>query len=180
MNYIVLDLEATCKEDKSNFKNEIIEIGAVKLNADFEVVGTYSKFVRPVLNPKLTDFCKELTTIEQNDVDAAQTFPTVIKDFKDWVGVGKEDYMLCSWGFYDKKQFQEDCRLHKLSDSWTNKHISLKHQFAEIMGVKPCGMSKALRILNIKLDGTHHRGIDDAKNISKIFRAKDLKDKWKF
>jgi inhibitor of KinA sporulation pathway (predicted exonuclease) len=32
-------------------------------------------------------------------------------------------------------------------------------------------MGKALNILKLPLEGTHHRGIDDAKNISKIFKA---------
>ena len=31
------------------------------------------------------------------------------------------------------------------------------------------GMKGALRNENIKLEGTHHRGIDDARNIAKIF-----------
>lgn len=32
-------------------------------------------------------------------------------------------------------------------------------------------MSEALQILNIPLEGTHHRGVDDAKNIAKILRT---------
>ena len=32
-------------------------------------------------------------------------------------------------------------------------------------------MKKALGKLNLPLEGTHHRGIDDAKNIAKIFRV---------
>jgi inhibitor of KinA sporulation pathway (predicted exonuclease) len=32
-------------------------------------------------------------------------------------------------------------------------------------------MEKALNILKLPLDGTHHRGIDDAKNIAKIFKT---------
>jgi inhibitor of KinA sporulation pathway (predicted exonuclease) len=39
-------------------------------------------------------------------------------------------------------------------------------------------MEKALNKLNIPLEGTHHRGIDDAKNIAKIFLM--YKDKWVF
>ena len=31
------------------------------------------------------------------------------------------------------------------------------------------GMKNALEFDKLKLDGTHHRGIDDAKNIAKIF-----------
>lgn len=31
------------------------------------------------------------------------------------------------------------------------------------------GMERALSMLELPLEGTHHRGIDDAKNIAKIF-----------
>lgn len=34
---------------------------------------------------------------------------------------------------------------------------------------KGIGMERALKMLDLPLDGTHHRGIDDAKNIAKIF-----------
>jgi inhibitor of KinA sporulation pathway (predicted exonuclease) len=30
------------------------------------------------------------------------------------------------------------------------------------------GMSGALRLMNIPLEGIHHRGVDDARNIAKI------------
>ena len=37
-------------------------------------------------------------------------------------------------------------------------------------------MGGALKLEGFKLDGTHHRAIDDAKNISKIFLTN--LDKW--
>jgi 3'-5' exoribonuclease 1 len=38
-------------------------------------------------------------------------------------------------------------------------------------------MGGALKKERLELDGTHHRGIDDARNISKIFKANF--SKWK-
>ena len=70
MNYIVLDLEATCKENDRSFPNETIEIGAVKLDSDFNIISTYNKFIKPKLNPVLTQFCKDLTSITQADIDS--------------------------------------------------------------------------------------------------------------
>ena len=172
MNYIIVDLEATCEKNKKDFVNEVIEIGAVKIIGKESpmIVDTFCSFVKPIVNPVLTNFCKELTTITQDDVDNANKFPVVIEDFKKWAGVGEEDYLICSWGFYDKKQFIQDCKLHGLDKKWIEKrHISLKHQHSEILGSRPMGMAKALRKAGIKLEGTHHRGIDDARNISKIF-----------
>ena len=170
MNYIILDLEATCWRDRSlNNQNEIIEIGAVKINEKREKVDEFCSFIQPKLNPILSEFCTELTTIEQNDIDQTDGFEAVITNFWNWINL-EEDYLLCSWGFYDRSQFKKDCELHGMRTDWLKPHISLKHQYAEIKHLRrPMGMGGALRKENIPLEGTHHRGIDDARNISKIF-----------
>ncbi|WP_394747519.1 exonuclease domain-containing protein [Spongiimicrobium salis] len=170
MNYIILDLEATCWKEKSIAKqSEIIEIGALKIDASGKSMGEFNAFVKPKLNPFLSDFCKALTSITQLQVDHASSFPMVCSDFLRWIGT-KEEYLLCSWGFYDKKQFQSDCKLHTLDANWTHAHISLKHQYAKMNNLRrPLGMGGALQREQLTLEGTHHRDIDDARNISKIF-----------
>lgn len=167
MNYIVLDLEATCAEDKS-VEHEIIEIGAVKVNEQGEVVDEFSEFVKPVQNPTLTDFCTQLTSITQEQVDDARLFPDVLASFQEWIGT--EEYVLCSWGFYDKKQLIKDCERNNLATKWLNRHISVKHQYAEMKKLKRgLGVPKALEREGLTFEGIHHRGIDDARNIARIF-----------
>ena len=168
MNYIIFDLEATCWEKRSSGQqNEIIEIGALKFNEKGEKLDEFCAFIRPKLNPILSPFCISLTKIQQSDVDEAASFPQVIEDFKNWIG---EDYLLCSWGLYDRNQLKFDCKIHERDSSWVEKHISLKHQHPEVRGIgKRMGMKRALEIEGFELEGTHHRGIDDARNISKIF-----------
>lgn len=177
MNYVVFDLEATCEEGKRDFPNETIEIGAQLYNEKLELVSEFNEFIRPILNPELTDFCKKLTSITQEQVDGADTFPDVYSRFQKWAG---RSYILCSWGHYDKHQLQRDCQLHKLSDVWCSRHISLKHQFMKNhgQGKRKAGMFHALKYFGLELDGTHHRGIDDARNIGKIF-VRDFEN-WKF
>lgn len=170
MKYIIVDLEATCWAQKDhNQKNEIIEIGAVCIKDAQQTESQFSEFVKPILNPVLSEFCTGLTTITQKQVDAADTFPQVLKRFQSWIGTD-EEYLLCSWGFYDRSQFAADCHLHGLPTDWLKKHISLKHQYAGIRKLaRPVGMGQALRMEKLSLTGTHHRGIDDALNIAKIF-----------
>ena len=54
-------------------------------------------------------------------------------------------------------------------ESILDQHINLKAVFAKMRKMKQCGMKAALQMLEIPLDGFHHRGIDDARNIAKIF-----------
>lgn len=172
--YILFDLEATCWEQKNEETKEIIEIGAVKLNESMEIADTFSEFVKPAINPELTEFCKTLTSIKQEDIDGAKTFNDVIKDFERWILSSSEDVELISWGYYDKNQIIEESALKNYSGDiiklLEDRHMSLKHEFARVRKERTCGMAKALRKLNMTLDGTHHRGIDDAKNIAKIFQ----------
>lgn len=179
MIFIIVDLEATCWEDRSHKPNEIIEIGAVCIGEEGEHLGEFNLFVKPVIHPVLSPFCIQLTSITQKMVDGAFSFPKVLQQFQEWIHSFQDSYTLCSWGFYDKVQFKDDCELHQLDTNWIKPHISLKHQYAEIRNLrKPIGMKEALRREGLSLQGTHHRGIDDARNIAKIFVL--YLDFWKY
>lgn len=171
MNYIILDLEATCWQERGlKQKSEIIEIGALRVNKEQGVDGSFAEFVRPFVHPQLSPFCQQLTTITQEQVDGAAPFPEVIARFQEWMPLS-EPYVLCSWGSYDRQQLSQDCQLHGLPTDWLQSHISLKHQHATIRELRrPMGMVGALQLEGISLEGTHHRGIDDARNITRIFQ----------
>jgi inhibitor of KinA sporulation pathway (predicted exonuclease) len=169
MRYVIVDLEATCWEKGTTpARMEIIEIGAILLaSATGPASREFAEFVRPVAEPTLSDFCIQLTSIRQEEVDAAGDFKTVLPRFLDWLG--SEPFTLCSWGAYDLNQFKTDCARHDLPlPAAFERHINLKQEFAVLKGVKPCGMKHALRLLGLPLEGQHHRAIDDARNIAKI------------
>jgi 3'-5' exoribonuclease 1 len=169
MRYIVVDVEATCWENIRDFgRMEIIEIGAVELpKADSAPTRDFSRFIRPVAEPQLSEFCCRLTTIRQRDVDQADIFSAVFLEFLEWIS--HEPFVLCSWGGYDLSQFRIDCDRHgmKLPQSF-ERHINLKKEFARLQGVKVCGMARALAHAGLPLHSTHHRGIDDARNIARL------------
>jgi inhibitor of KinA sporulation pathway (predicted exonuclease) len=169
MRYIIVDLEATCWENVRDYgRMETIEIGAVELPAaDSPPVREFSRFVRPVAEPQLSEFCRRLTSIRQRDVELADYFWAVFPEFVEWIG--DEPFVLCSWGGYDLTQFRTDCERHSLPfPASFERHINLKKEFARLLGVKACGMERALAHAGLPLEGTHHRGIDDARNIARL------------
>ncbi|HEV7282693.1 MAG TPA: 3'-5' exonuclease [Pirellulaceae bacterium] len=169
MRYVVVDLEATCWENvRIPGRNEIIEIGAVELlSSQGPPSREFARFVRPVAEPELSDFCTRLTSIRQKDVDSADLFGSVFFDFVDWVG--DEPFILCSWGAYDLNQFRVDCARHGIPlPPAFERHVNLKTAFASAFGVKSCGMARALEYTGLAMRGTHHRGIDDARNIAAL------------
>lgn len=194
MNYILFDLEATCWDtfpEKSHNFSEVIEIGAVMLDEELNEISRFDEFVKPTIHPILSPFCNTLTSITQEQVENSRTFALVLADFHDWVGCGEWDGVplnslcLLSWGEYDKNQLKKEMNrktqeVESVPDwhwqSFINildkRHISLKHRYMEKFNIKKgAGVKSTLKRLGMEFEGTHHRGIDDAINIARIFRT---------
>ncbi len=180
MNFIIYDLEATCWQHKQpHLISEIIEIGAVKINSNGQILSEFEKFIRPVEQPTLSAFCTELTSITQSQVNGADEYDIVCEDFMDWCGVDYDDYLLCSWGAYDKKMLVQDCKRFDMEYRWAEQHINVKSQYKRIQGLrKPIGLKRAVDHENFEWIGTHHRGIDDARNLAQIFIR--YQERWSY
>ena len=172
MNYIIYDLEATCWDGNPlELEQETIEIGAILLNRFGEQLGSFNRFVKPVIHPYLSPYCKYLTSIKQDEVDRAKTFPHVIEEFKDWAGVYEEEYLLCSWGNFDKILLERESAHYDLDDEWLENYIDLRKQYQQLRKLKKTvSLMSALTKEGFEFDGVPHRGISDAENLVKIFR----------
>ncbi|MBI5596029.1 MAG: GrpB family protein [Elusimicrobia bacterium] len=168
---VVFDLEATCWESGTVLeRQETIEIGAVRLGADFAAVSEFQRLIRPKDEPTLSPFCLRLTGIRQEEVDAAQEYPAVLASFADWGGPGPIRY--ASWSTYDLRQLRSDCRRHGVPlPPALESHVDLRQRFAEARKVEPPTMKRALELLGLPLEGAHHRGLDDARNTARMARA---------
>lgn len=170
---LVVDLEATCCDQGTIpvTEMEIIEIGAVVARADGTVLASFERRVRPILHAKLTPFCTALTGIEQQDVDAAETFPAALDAMSEWlepvVKVGLARW--ASWGAYDHKQFEQDLRRHHLAGCLPPEHLNLKKLFAKRWHLKKRpALSTALALAGLQFDGRPHHALDDARNAARL------------
>lgn len=169
-HYLVIDFEATCCDHGSVPRHamEIIEFGVVMTDADFHVVDEFQSFVKPVRHPVLTPFCTELTSIRQQDVDSAPAFPECVAAFKAWL-YQYPDFAFCSWGDYDRTQLQQDCDFHRITNPVSAPHFNVKRLFSEHQRLKKTyGLAGAIEKAGLTFSGTHHRGIDDARNIARL------------
>ena len=180
MRFVIFDLEATCWNGHAvGREQEIIEIGAILTDPFGNRISDYQKFVRPVENPTLSHFCRDLTGIEQGDVDSAATYDRVIRSFMDWVEVDSSDYTLCSWGDKDLELLQDDCSRHDIETDWLDHYIDLKGQYHQIKGLqRKRGLKRTLSHENIEFEGSHHRALDDAQNLYTLFVK--YKDSWMY
>ncbi len=169
----IIDFEATCS-DKGEIprgESEIIEFACIVVDRELNEVARFSEFVRPLVHPRLTDFCTRLTSIKQDQVDNAETFPKVLEKFVRKIVVPFQP-LFASWGAYDKNQLKRDCKRHGVPYPFDNEHLDIKRwipRFYEFE--KPKGIGQMLRYLGMKFVGTPHRGIDDVENIIRILKV---------
>jgi 3'-5' exoribonuclease 1 len=164
-----IDLEATCwNTAEHKGENEIIEIGITLITPTRELGWKGGWFVRPVRNPVLSDFCKELTHITQAEVESAAPFPEVLALFEQTMlsetGLPLSEQLFCSWGNYDRSQFKKDCKFHQTPYPFKT-HWNFKADYLRQHALTSCSLSTAITNNNLTFVGNLHRGVDDAYNL---------------
>lgn len=164
------------------FVNEIIEVGAVKLDENLNTVGTFSEIIKPVLSKKLRSRIKNLTNISNDDIKAGKPFSKVISDFEKWVG---DDAVVLSWGDTDIRTLLTNmkCFLNKENISFIRKYADLQRYcqcFINMENVQQAGLSYAAECLQIDAEKfPHHRALDDSLLSAECFKKTFDKEKLK-
>lgn len=166
---IALDLEATCDKPKPVFSPEIIEIGLCTINLkSLEIENKEFTFVTPSKS-WVTPYCTELTTITPEDVlkkNGARTFPEAIN----WLKKFGKNKAWISWGDYDRIMLEKSCQEYNVEYPLSSTHINAKAIFSFFVGLnKGINLRSAVDYLGLTWEGTHHRGVDDAVNLGRIF-----------
>lgn len=174
--YVVLDFEATCEQNTKIHPQEIIEFPSVLVNAQtFQIEDKFQIYVRPTAHPKLTEFCKHLTGIQQEWVDNGVLITQAMELHKQWLlkhGLLSENktFAFVTCGDWDlntclpSQAYSQNFSVPTYFNSWVN----IKTLFSQFYKTKVMGMPGMLSRLNLSLDGRHHSGIDDCCNIAKI------------
>lgn len=94
---IVFDLEWNQSSYNPNHRmpHEIVEIGACRVDRNYQVVDTFSALIRPRLYKKLDKHIKKVTGITEEELSHGGAFADVFADFVKWCG---DDAQLVTWG----------------------------------------------------------------------------------
>ncbi len=176
--YCVLDFEATCWNLNPKLdRQEIIEFPSVLYElttlGEMKFISEFSKYVKPVLEPILSNFCIELTGITQEQVNKSQPIEIVYKEHYEWLKLNtpnNAEIFIVTCGAWDlKTMLPKEIKNKKLDYPKVYKrYINIKNEFEYFYKIKAGGMVQMLNYLGLTLDGRHHSGIDDTKNIAKI------------
>lgn len=176
--YLVLDFEATCDDKNPPKPQEIIEFPVVMVNArTMRTDSVFHTYVRPTVHPQLTPFCVQLTGITQEMLIGQPTLAEALGKFDDWYKTnGLLDPSISSvfvtCGNWDlKTMLPNQCHHFKIPrPGYFDKWLNIKKLFETSTGVKAKGMMSMLRHFDLELEGRHHSGIDDSKNIARILK----------
>jgi len=119
VNYIIFDFEWNNAYSYAahNFMNEIIEIGAVKLDEKLNIVDTFKQMITPSFTKKLSSRCKNLTKITNEELrENGVHFNEAFYEFKQWSA--GDDNVFMSWSNSDLYvlsanflQYKGNCRV---------------------------------------------------------------------
>lgn len=166
---LVVDLESTCWEGEPppGETSEIIEIGLSTV--DLKTLTRIQKrsfLVKPVQS-EISDFCTELTTLTPDMFVEAGSLAEAVKVLKQ--EYRSRDRLWASWGDYDRRQFERVCQAQNVGYPFGPSHLNVKSLFAAAIGAsRELGLDGAYKHLGLTMEGTHHRGDDDAWNIAEI------------
>lgn len=181
MNYIVFDLEwniagnknKVSKAEQKKLPFEIIEIGAVKLDSEMQIVSSFNSYVRPKLYPVISRYVSRVTKRDQESLKLGRSFPDAAKDFHSFSENGRP--VFCSWSKSDPQVLIENLNYYDIELLNPLYCLDVQTLFA-VVGEKVNSSTQrsieyALEYLNVTLDKPLHSALNDACYTAKILQA---------
>lgn len=185
MFYVIFDLEWNNAYDYKLKKgiNEIIEIGAIKLDEKLNIVDTYKQLIKPKLSKKLSSRFKNLTHISMEEInDSGILFEDAITDFTRWSG--GENSIFLSWSNSDLYVLIDNFKkfIGSSSIDFIKQYADVQkycQSFIEIDGSNQISLAHCAELLEINVDTESlHRALEDCYLSAECF--KKVFDKEKF
>ncbi len=180
-NYIVMDLEfnypATRFRSEQNgirLTQEIIQIGAVKLNEGLEQTDSFCAFVKPTAYPKMNRDVQELTEITTEMIHSGKPFPETVEDFLKWCG---EDPVFITWSDNDIISLEDNMLYHGMEIGDLPRCFDIQLMFDDQVTQegRDFALSYAMWNMDIK-PAPSHDALNDAINTAEVMRHLDMSE----
>lgn len=176
MNYIVIDLEWNGGWSKKahGYFNEIIEVGAVKVDEQMHVLDVFRAAIKPVVSKKLSNIVTSLTNITAEELEDGTTFMGMMRRLSKWMG--SDPSVVLTWSTTDLLVLMENCRFFtgRQEIPFLTNYMDFQVYAQQRMGVdtsQQLGLAKAGELLGIPEDDMSlHRALDDSKLTAAILQ----------
>ncbi|MGV8979985.1 exonuclease domain-containing protein [Clostridium sp.] len=182
MNYIVFDLEFNqgynFGVETENIINpkcpfEIIQIGAVKLNENFEKISTLDILIKPKIYTTLNPFVKKLTGLTMDELDKGKSFKEMYTEFIQFIE--PDHCVLCVWGAADIKELFRNIEYYELDETTVpTEYINIQSYASKALNCKKginIGLSNAAKLLDISVESQLHNAFNDAYYTAEVFKT---------
>lgn len=186
MRYIIIDLEWNNGYSKEHhcFLNEIVEIGAIMLNDQLEIIDTYTQLIKPSLVKKLSNRFKNLTKIAPEEVENYGVgFDEAISSLRDWCG--EEENVFLSWSNSDLYVLIKNFELHTgdVAVDFMDNYCDAQRFCMRVLQIpfaNQIGLANCAEMLDISVDTEKlHRALADcyltAECLNAVFDEQRLK-----
>ncbi|MCL2545471.1 MAG: exonuclease domain-containing protein [Clostridia bacterium] len=172
---IVLDLEWNQRYGRqqgfaTSLAQEIVEIGAVKLDASLRIVGHFEASVRPVVHPVMHRHVRRLTGISDEDCREGCPFREAGEAL---IGFCGEDFILCTWGPDDYPVLQRNLAYWMLPQGWLPGPVDAQRMYALLQcagKVRQVSLEDAMEALRLPLERPSHRALHDAHHTAQVVK----------
>ncbi len=168
MSYVFFDLEWNQGYPRSEADklDEIIQIGAVKLE-DWQAEGEmFSAYVRPSIHRKLHHQVRKMLPLNLDELFRAGCFPEVIRSFFDWCG---EDARFFTWGPSDAKVLDLNLAWYGMEEYLSIEPYDLQRAFdLMLMADHQTSLKDAVEVLQLSEPLEFHDACNDAQYTAQI------------
>lgn len=176
MQYIVIDLEWNGSYSKKahGYFNEIIEVGAVKVNENMQILDEFRAAIKPVVSKKLSSIVTDLTNITAEELEDGTTFAGMMRQLSRWIG--SEPSTVLTWSTTDLLVLMENCRFFygQQEIPFLKNYMDFQVYAQQRMNVdtsQQLGLARAGELLGIPEDDMSlHRALDDSKLTAAILQ----------
>ncbi|MCC8064170.1 MAG: exonuclease domain-containing protein [Clostridiales bacterium] len=173
MSYVFFDLEWNQGYPRSEADrlDEIIQIGAYRLDSWQDEGAAFSAYVRPTIHKKLHHHVKKLLPLELSDLKKADSFQTVIQDFFRWCG---PDPQFFTWGNSDARVLDMNLCWYRMEEYLDLEIYDLQHAYDLLVlgSSQQASLKDAVERLELVNDGReYHDAGNDAYFTARIGQA---------
>ncbi len=180
MHFIIFDLEFN--QDITSLQNfdgersrppfEIIQIGAIKLDLEFNTIGTFNRYIRPTFYNKINPFITELTGITTEQLLIEEPFSEIYKEYIEFID--GTDSVFCIWGMADIIGLFKNVADHQLNPGLLPKMvINLQPYVSMHLNIPRKNLLRlqhAVEALDIPITYAFHNALHDAFYTSEVFK----------
>lgn len=180
--YTVIDLEMCKSYSKSySYSQETIQIGAVKLDENFEIIDKLNIFVKPEYG-HVDSFIEKLTGITDYDLKTSISFNEAVEKLFNWIGSDENTFV--SWSRSDAQQINREAKAKNIKieniDRILNDWLDCQKMYGVKLNTKRSySLHEAIIATDIKALDNEHDGLADAYNTALIFKKVMTEEKLK-